>query len=455
MRLWRKQRRILTAIARKKKVAVRSGQKTGKTTAFVVAALWWAATRARARVVLTAPGNAQVRNVLWKELRRICYDRAPDGRLVVEVLGVEPALMPSTGMQWPDGREIIGFSADTPETMQGMSGPEMLVLVDEGSGVEDVIFEAIDGNSAAGGHIATASNPTKQSGWFFDAFHSKREFWERIEISSEETPNVTGEEDAIPGLAGPEFISQRRAEYGETNPFYLVRIKGEFAGTASNAVVGLAAIDAARKRWEEREDEPNEPLEYGLDVARFGDDETALTPRRGPRAFETITVHGFDSIAVVGMVLEDVRARRRPGELPIIKIDASGGYGSGAADLLKAEHSKEVTVVEVNAAERSDVPDDYTNLRTQLHFAVADWLKDGGELPDDKKLEAELLAPTYGFDARGRRKLESKDDIKKRLKRSPDRADALALAVYRRKPGCTKVAFGGARSRLEGATRGF
>lgn len=432
IQLWRKQRRILTAIARKKKVAVRSGQKTGKSTAFVVAALWWAATRSRGRVFLTAPGNAQVRNVLWKELRRVCYSTAPGGKRVVDILGVEPALLPSTGMQWPDGREILGFSADTPETMQGLSGPEMLVLVDEGSGVRNDIFEAIEGNLAAGGHVATASQPTQQAGWFFDAFHSHREHWERIDISSEETPNCTGEEDAIPGLADPNFIDRSRAEHGEDSAFYLVRIKGEFAGTASNAIVGLAAIDAARKRWSERTEEPTDPLEYGLDVARFGDDETALAPRRGKRLYDITTVNGFDTVAVVGMVMADVRSRRRTSEVPTIKIDAGGGYGGGVADLLRAQHGKEVHVVEVNSAEASDTPDEFTNVRTQLHFAVADWLKGDGELPDDTKLEAELLAPTYSFDARARRKVEGKDEIKKRLKRSPDRADAVALSILKR-----------------------
>mgnify|MGYP000948661416 CR=1 FL=1 len=432
VRLWRKQKRILLSIARHEKVAIRSGQKTGKTTAFIVAALWWAATRTHGRVLLTAPGNKQVRNILWKELRRIVYSRSPDGRYVYEVLGVEPALLPSTGMQWPDGREIIGFAADVPENMQGFSGPEMLTIIDEGSGVENAIFEVIEGNSAAGGKIATASQPTKQTGWFFDAFHANREFWVLIEISSEETPNVTGEEEPIPGLATADYCAKRKAEYGETSQFYLIRIKGQFAGTASNAIIGLSLIESARQRYEANDNaESEDVLNLGLDVARFGDDESALTPRRGNRVYPIRVVHGFDTIAIVGLVMEVVRDMRRPGEVPELKIDSSGGYGSGVADLLRAEHGREVAVYELNASEQSDDPEQFTNLRSQLHFATAEFLKEGGELPEDRKLEAELLTPTYGFDTRARRKVESKDEIKKRLKRSPDRADSLALAIYK------------------------
>lgn len=432
LRLWRKQRDLLLAIARSKKVAVKSGQKTGKSTTFVAAALWWACTRARGRVLLTAPGNGQVRNVLWKELRRVVYMQDAYGNLVSgpDVLGADPAILPATGMQWPDGREIIGFSADTPERMQGFSGPEMLVLIDEGSGVQDPVFEAIDGNSAAGGHIATAGNPTQQSGFFFEAFHSKREFWEGLTISSEETPNVTNDEPPISGLADADFIATRKAEHGETSAFYLIRIKGEFAGTASNAIIGLAAVDAARRAWDDREAPPEEPLEIGLDAARFGDDETMIAPRRGKHAYEMVPLHGKDGNEIAGEVIKVVRALRSPGEIVKVKVDATGGYGSSPTDILKTNHAGEVEVFEVNSSSKADDQEKFFNLRSQLHFGVAQWLKDGGELPPDKKLEVELLAPTYSFDARRRQKVESKDEIKKRLKRSPDRADALALSIY-------------------------
>ena len=432
LRLWRRQRQILEAIARKKKVAVTSGQKTGKSTVFVVAALWWACTRPRGRVLLTGPSNQVVRDVLWKELRRIVHLEGPDGKLLSgpDVLGAAPAVLPSTGMQWPDGREIIGKASDTPESTQGFSGPEILIIIDEAAGVADPIFEALDGNTAAGGHIAAASNPTRQTGFFFDAFHTKREHWEPIEISSEESPNVTGEEDRIDGLAEPAFIKQRRAEYGVDSAWYTIRILGKFAGTASDAVVGLEAIEASRLRAQQRTEAPEGRLELGVDVARFGDDESAIAPRRGQVVFGLEVVHGFDTIQVAGKVIEVVRALRRlPDEAAIVKIDTSGGYGGGVADLLRTEHAREVVVVEVNASERADAPDEYVNRRAQLHFAVADWLKDGGELPADRKLEAELLTPTYSLDSRGRRKIESKDEIKKRLKRSPDRADAVALAI--------------------------
>lgn len=437
--LCRAQRRILEAIARGKRVAVRSGQKTGKSTSFVAAALWWAATRPRGRVLLTAPGHRQVKKVLWKELRRIVYDRGnlrADRVRVVDVLGVAPALDPDTGMQWPDGREIVGFAADSPGATQGFSGPEMLIVIDEGAAVANDIFEAHEGNTAAGGRILAASQPNYNVGWFYEAFHGDREFWELIHLSSEDTPNVTGIEPAIPGLASKEFVEEQAKKYGKESAFYRIRVLGDFAGTATNTVVALNLVEAACQRWiKNLAVVRSEPLELGVDVARFGDDETTIAPRRGPRIYPLIAVQGADGQQIAELVVQTARGLRVDGERVLVKIDGTGGYGSSPVDILRMNHSSEVTVVEVNASSKADDEEKYTNLRAQMHFCVAEWLADGGELPaNDKKLEADLLAPTYLFDARRRFQVEAKKDIKKRLKRSPDRGDAVALAVYKAAP---------------------
>lgn len=456
LRLCRAQRRILKAIATSRRVAIRSGQKTGKSTAFVIAALWWACTRGRARVIFTAPGNRQVREVLWKELRRICRHVTPDGRTIAEVVGVSPAILPGTGMQWPDGREIIGFSADTPTATQGFSSPELLVIIDEGSEVPDPIFEAFDGNTAAGGSILAASNPTENIGWFYEAFHSQAESWDPHHLSSEDTPNCTGEEDPIPGLADPQWIAEKKLQYGIESAFVLVRIKGEFAGQGSNTIVGLAMLTASHAAYNDNAGVTrDEALEIGVDVARFGDDSTTIAPRRGRRIYPLISLQGFDNNEVAGKVLEVVREQRRPGEVPNVKIDCTGGHGTGPADILRTGHAKELHLVEVNASSKADDEETYTNLRAQVHFGVAEWLKAGGELPPDKKLDVELLAPTYTFDARRRFVVESKDKIKARIRRSPDRSDAVALAIYGRRGAVVYVPKLRDNGTRFGTSRGF
>jgi hypothetical protein len=129
-------------------------------------------------------------------------------------------------------------------------------------------------------------------------------------------------------------------------------------------------------------------------------------------------------------VLEVVNEHRRANELPIVRVDVVG-VGGGVVDVLCREPS--IVVEEVNAGASPSSPT-FMRVRDELWWTLRDWLRAGGALPSDPKLEAELLAPTYSYGPTGRISVEEKSEIKKRLRRSPDRADALALAVYRPAP---------------------
>jgi hypothetical protein len=274
------------------------------------------------------------------------------------------------------------------------------------------------------------SNPTRTSGTYFAAFHEKREFWKSIHISSEESPNVKAGRRVVPGLAMREYVEEKKREWGEDSPLYAVRIRGDFPAQGERSVVSLASLEAARKRHDEHEDVGDGPLELGVDPARFGDDEFVIAARRGRRLLPLRAFTQLDGPNGAGKVLEFVRDERRTGEKPRVKIDVIG-IGASVYDCLK--HSDEVEAVAVNVAmsPTSTEPNEpeYALLRDQLWFAVRSWLKDAA-IPEDGKLESDLVAPQYGYDARGRIKVEGKAEIKKRLGRSPDRADAVCLAVY-------------------------
>lgn len=419
---WRKQRQILRTAAASQRVAVRSGHKIGKSTCAVVLAIWFVVTRPRARVILTSASGRQVKSILWKELRRLYRgSRVPLG-------GQPPHKVPDAGWQFADGREVIGFSTDDPEKMAGFSGPENFYIADEASGIAEEIFEAIEGNRAGGARLVMFSNPTRTSGYFFEAFHEKCEFWEPIHVSSEETPNASGVGTPIPGLATRDYIEEKKREWGEENPLYQVRVKGNFPSQGPNAIVGLTLLQEARARYAHLK--PEGTLSFGVDVARFGDDETVIAPRRGDVILPLRVFGNLDTEQVTDEVVKVVRELRRPGEArPRVKVDEIGA-GAGVVDGLRARYSDLLEVVGVNVATESNDKTKFPNLRSQLVFGVRDWLKEGGALPPDSKLAGEVVAPVYRFDAQGRQVVESKDDIKKRLKRSPDRFDAVALAVY-------------------------
>jgi hypothetical protein len=138
-------------------------------------------------------------------------------------------------------------------------------------------------------------------------------------------------------------------------------------------------------------------------------------------------IHGYDTIEVAAKVMQIADQLKRPGETPTIRVD-SIGYGAGVVDQLKRRAT--VKTIGVNVATRSQQPEKFAILRDQLWWGVRDWLREGGTLPPCKKADPELLSARYGYDARGRVKIASKDQMRSSLGRSPDRADALALAVY-------------------------
>lgn len=417
---WARQCHVLEAVLQHPRVAVRSGHKVGKSASAAGLALWWVATRPRSRVVLTSASSRQVRSILWRELRTLHAAATPP-------LGGDLHADPDSGLQFPDGREIVGFSTTEPERMSGISGANLLFILDEASGIPEDIFQAIEGNRAGGARLILFSNPTRTSGTFFDAFGTKREFWHPIHISSEETPNAVEGRIVIPGLATREWIDEKRREWGETSPFYQVRVRGDFPAQAENAIVSLALVEDATARWLETPAEGR--LVLGVDVARFGDDETVIFPVRGHRALAPIIERKLDTVQVAGRVLEVARRLRADGERPIARIDVIG-VGAGVFDQLAS--APEVEAVAVNVAEAPvgmENQERFAQFRDQVWFGIADWLKEGGAIPDDPKLEAELVAPTYTFDMRGRIKVDTKDKIKERLGRSPDRADGLGLAI--------------------------
>lgn len=437
--IWPKQAELLRSILTHGRVTVTSGHKTGKTTSFAILAWWFPSdpvARPGARVAMTSSSFRQVIRTLWREVTAL-WRRARDRGYDLP----EPALSPDTGVRWPDGREMFGFSTKDPEKAAGTSGAHLLYLVDEASGVPGKVFEALEGNRAGGqgAKIFLASNPTQQSGTFFESHHTKRHLYRALSISSEEAADV---DPPIPGLATRSWVEEKRVDWGpdwRTSPIYAVRVLGRFPATASDAVIGLGLVLDAVARHAETE--PSGPLVIGLDVARFGDDETVAAPRRGHYVYPLIRLPPGDGPETATQFLQALTAADivRPGERPQVNVDANG-IGVSVFDALARNDA--VKAIAVNTSVASSSVNEFINLRAELHFAGRDWLREGGAVPDDAKLQAEMVAPKYRTDARGRIQVESKDDLRKRLpgNRSPDACDAWLLSLYEPPPpAATKV----------------
>lgn len=449
---------ILEAVRVHDRTAVRSGHKVSKSNTLSGVALWWYVTRPKARVPITSASYAQVRKIIWYEVRSMYYGAQTRG---IDI-GGEFFEDPQSGLRMNDGREVFGFSTKEAERAAGISGPNIFYLVDEGSGVEEKIFEPIEGNRAGGAKMAMFGNPTKTSGTFYNAFHSKRQFWHTIHVSSEFTPNVQAGRKIIPGLATPEWIEEKKAEWGDDSPLFHVRIKGNFPPQGPNAVIPISLVEDARSRyrmWEEAGLPIIGTLGIGVDPAYYGDDEMVIYPVADNIALPPVVKYQCTAEDIADEVVEVVK--RFAGRVEEIRINVdSKGEGKAAFELLAYKYSEllrnyNAYVVPIDVAEVSDYPDLYWNKRTQLAFGIKDWLEKGGSIPDDPKLEAELVSVSYEMSPKGQYKLPLKEKERQILGRSPDRRNALELAIYRGKTYNIEYRSSGTRETAGGAITNY
>jgi phage terminase large subunit len=452
LRLTAKQAEVMRAVAENRQVSWRAAQKVGKSTLMAALALWWIFTRPvqegqpAAMVVMTSGNASQVRSILWREMRRL-------NRAALVPLGGELHNVPATGMVWPDGRIIIGITASEPERLQGYSGAELLFLVDEASGFDDELIEAVLGNLGGGGHVLLCGNPTRPTGVFANTHRNRLAGWKLHHSSAYDSPNVQADEamaalgndpdpiraqqieaTRVPGLAMSSWIQDMIDTFGKDSAAVAVRVRGDYASESDDAVVPLALTMKAQGGWQ---DEPFDAktiphrLEVGVDPARFGDDETTIQGRRHKHALVASVHRKLDNVEVAAKVIEYCELHKNPGERPLVRVDV-GGLGSGVVDILRRDPRVEVQAV--NAGSDARYPTKFANARAELWWSIRRWLERGGTMPEDQRRDAELLAARYSHDAKLRVKIESKDEMKKRIGRSPDRADALALAVYGESP---------------------
>jgi hypothetical protein len=451
---WERQIEMIEAVRDHMRVAICSGHKIGKSTMIAGMALWFYCSYADARAIMSSTTSRQVDQILWRELRMLrarsgrcvaCKAADPEGFRIPKpcphsaVIEGDEGELARTGLKSPDFREVVGFTAREAEAVAGISGRNLLYLLDEASGIPDVIYEAIEGNRAGGARIVLVGNGTRNEGEFFEAFYSKAHAYKTIRVSSETTPNVVRGEVVIPGLATRDWVDEKRREWGEDSALYKVRVKGEHAMHEEGKLFPLHLIGEAEKRWHETSDTGQ--LFIGLDPAGetgIGD-ESVYVARRGYkmlslRAFKGLTVDDH-LVHLLGMV----RSLRLPRERVVVVVDREGPIGIKVARGLRAYADENPDVFELRTVRSSDgAPKtiasrdalEFDRVRDVLAESLRLWLKEGGAILEDVKLSRELHVLEFKTDIRGRLKLTPKEEIRKQLGRSPDRYDALALSVW-------------------------
>ncbi len=419
---WSKQVEALTAVAANERVAVKSGNGLGKGFSAAVAILWFMSCHEHAVALSTAPTFRQVRHILWKEVHRRYRNAKFDlgGKLL------------DTRLEMPERDSFaMGLSADSPDEFQGFHSANMLIVVDEAEGVAEPIYEAIEAlMTSENCRLLLIGNPTTVTGSFRRAFHEDRELYHTLTISAYDSPNVAAGAKTVPGLVTARWVEQRRKIWGEDNPIFQARVLGEFPEQSEDTLIPLSAIEGAAKvsgGAVEQDDAP-QPTVVAVDVARFGSDRSVILVRRGGQVRPVRTFRGLDTMKLTGLVVDAIK-EADPEDVVVDEV----GIGAGVVDRLKELGYR---VDGINVGRSAHDPSRFANLRAEGYWNLRQLITTGEVfLPSDKELMGELAALKYSFNSVGQLLVESKDDMRKRGVRSPDKADALMLAFlpYRRR----------------------
>jgi hypothetical protein len=413
---WARQKEIIDAVFEKKRVTVRSGHGVGKTCASAALACWFLAEHSPALVITTAPTNRQVEKVLWPEVRRM-WRRTLLGRAGVGRVN-------ACEIKITDSRRAMGFSTDEPDRFQGFHCPNLLFIADEAAGVDGKIYEAVQGIlTGENAHELLIGNPTTPSGFFYDS-HMPGSPYHKIRISCLESPNVIAGREVVPGLTTRAWVERQKQEWGEESPAYKARVLGDFPDQAESVLIGRSWIEHAQSLMPRTDAGPKR---MGVDVARFGADTTAFVIRNDSGVLHMETHAQWSTMETAGRI---IALMREQDILPHRVAVDDTGVGGGVTDRLREQG---FYVRAINFGGKAQAESKYHNRRTEMYKELARALnpaEGGGGFglpPSARDLARQLADLRYAYTSRGLTQLEPKEAIKRRLGRSPDEADALAL----------------------------
>jgi phage terminase large subunit len=399
--------------AGERRISVRAGHGVGKSTACAWAMIWHMVTRYPQKTVCTAPTAGQLYDALFSEVKH-WIQRLPEYcKSLIEIFSDRITLRSSPESSFISARTS---SADRPEALAGIHSEHVLLICDEASAIPEPVFESAAGSMS--GHSAATvliGNPTRNSGLFFRTHHGLSDTWKTMHVSCVDNR-----------LVNEDFVQQIKATYGEESNAFRVRVLGEFALRDDDVLIPADLVDAAMERDVVLIE--SDPIVYGLDVARFGDDRSVLCKRQGNVVLDFKTWRGLDLMQLVGAVVSEARGDR-PAEIVVDSI----GLGAGVADRLRELQGevpdlKNTSVRDVNVSESAAMNPQANRLRDDLWLSARDFLRTRAcRLPRDPDLRQELVSPTYKFTSTGKIQVEGKDSLKKRGLKSPDLADSLCL----------------------------
>jgi hypothetical protein len=396
--------------------AVSSGRGIGKSALVSWITIWMLSTRIGSTTIISANSESQLRSVTWAEITKwlamainshwfeVSATRLMPAKWLTEL--VERDLKKGTRYWSVEGRL---WSSENPDAYAGVHNYDgVMVIFDEASGIDDAIWAVTSGfftENTPNRFWLAFSNPRRNSGYFYECFHAKREFW-RTQVVDART--VEGTDKAV--------YQQIIDEYGPDSSQAHVEVYGEFPNASDDQFISAQIVDDAMKR--PRYKDQSAPIVLGVDPARFGADATVIAVRQGRDIVDIKRYRGDDTMTVVGHIIDAIEEYS-----PAMVVIDEGGVGGGVVDRLKEQRYK---VRGVNFGNKSKNPLMYGNKRAEMWGAMREWLK-SASIPSDRMLKSDLISPMMKPDSKGTIFLESKKDMRARGLASPDAADAICV----------------------------
>ena len=400
------------------KMAFISNKGSGKTTTLAWICWNFLLTRPFPKIGATSISGDNLRDGLWSEMSK-WQSKAPLLQAMFEWTSTaifakdHPQTWRMTARAWPKS----GSSEDQANTLAGLHADYIMFVLDETGAMPEAVMvaaEAVQAGAPIEAHVIQAGNPTNLSGPLYKA-HRNRDSWYVINITADpDNPKRTKR-------VSVEYAREQIKLYGRESNWVKANVFGEFPTESFDALIGPDEVRASMKRYWRQHEIDGLPKVIGVDIARYGDDESVFAFREGPQFYPFRTFRNIDGKAGAAALNREI-LRWEP---DAVFLDGTGGWGTSWEDHIRTLGQSPVMVA-FNASPHSPR---FENKRAEMYFNFVEWIRRGGALPFDEDLVRQLSETSYVIAKKTELiQIEAKSEIKAKLNgKSPDKADACAL----------------------------
>lgn len=446
---WSKQRDILRSIRDNENTAVRACHGSSKTFTAAEIAVWFLNCFENSKVITTAPTFTQVVELLWAEINNIYRTSRVELEGECQTLKIKDPKNPT--------HYAIGFSTDKPYRAEGWHAPAILFIFDEAKGIPQWLWDSVRGLMTGGicRWLAISTTDGVSVGEnLYKIFNGTKEKWGKLNISSYDSPYVTGEkfryidipdtnhpekfsikyikpEKLTIQIASPKYIEKCEISWGKDSVLFLTKVRGEIVDIGADTIIKLSQIKQMITNHADPKFDNQGQEEAGIDVAYGGTDDTVFFKRKGLKitGYRVITSKELPSVEKLEYVADELEVFVGHNKKMKLKIDDTG-VGGGLTSIMQRRRYK---VVPINFQTVANEPNKYPNTISEMWFETAKIIHEIA-CPELDRLNTELVnRKNKPLDKKGRRVIESKKEYRERGFRSPDMADGFLLCFYNRK----------------------